>query len=149
MNRLSLEELEAMHEAHSRLSARSSNTGHGHVFARPDGSRARCGGPAMCSDCQHDLATKQAAFPELRQMWVLVDELLAWRRSGYALSVPGVILLWQDWPGGQQPCSSETKVFVRYRDGKKSKLPMHAGAISWTHGRLMRPSDIVAYAVAP
>lgn len=27
------------------------NTGHGHVNPRPDGMRARCGGPAICSVC--------------------------------------------------------------------------------------------------
>lgn len=32
------------------------NTGHGHVYHRPDGVKARCGGPAMCSDCAIDLA---------------------------------------------------------------------------------------------
>ncbi len=32
------------------------NTGHGHVWARPDGSRARCGGPRMCKECARDAA---------------------------------------------------------------------------------------------
>lgn len=36
--------------------APGTNTGHGHVFLRPDGVRARCGGPALCSDCAIDLA---------------------------------------------------------------------------------------------
>lgn len=36
------------------------NEGHGHVYKRPDGVRARCGGPAMCSECAHDLAQKMA-----------------------------------------------------------------------------------------
>lgn len=31
--------------------------GHGHVKKNPDGSRARCGGPAICSDCAHELAS--------------------------------------------------------------------------------------------
>jgi hypothetical protein len=35
-----------------------SNIGHGHVFPRPDGVRARCGGPAMCRVCAADLARK-------------------------------------------------------------------------------------------
>lgn len=30
------------------------NTGHGHVFARPDGARARCGGPRLCQRCRVD-----------------------------------------------------------------------------------------------
>jgi hypothetical protein len=30
------------------------NTGHGHVWARPDGMRARCGGQALCGKCRED-----------------------------------------------------------------------------------------------
>ena len=30
------------------------NTGHGHVWTRPDGVKARCGGPGMCSVCSAD-----------------------------------------------------------------------------------------------
>ncbi|WP_424138650.1 hypothetical protein [Roseomonas chloroacetimidivorans] len=33
------------------------NTGHGHVWPRPDGVRMRCGGPPMCAQCARDLAT--------------------------------------------------------------------------------------------
>lgn len=35
-----------------------SNVGHGHVFPRPDGVKARCGGPALCAECKQDLAAK-------------------------------------------------------------------------------------------
>jgi hypothetical protein len=35
------------------------NTGHGHVWARPDGMKARCGGPSICSECALDLARYQ------------------------------------------------------------------------------------------
>jgi hypothetical protein len=33
-----------------------SNTGHGHVWPRPDGGRARCGGPGLCKPCAADAA---------------------------------------------------------------------------------------------
>lgn len=32
------------------------NQGHGHVTPRPDGVKARCGGPAICKVCQAELA---------------------------------------------------------------------------------------------
>lgn len=32
------------------------NTGHGHVWPRPDGVKARCGGPAICSQCSREAA---------------------------------------------------------------------------------------------
>lgn len=35
------------------------NTGHGHVFLRPDGMVARCGGPRMCRECAADAARKE------------------------------------------------------------------------------------------
>lgn len=34
------------------------NVGHGHVFPRPDGVRARCGGPPICTECAIDAASK-------------------------------------------------------------------------------------------
>lgn len=37
------------------------NIGHGHVWSRPDGSRARCGGPGMCDACSRDAAWVEAA----------------------------------------------------------------------------------------
>jgi hypothetical protein len=33
------------------------NTGHGHVWKRPDGVKMRCGGQRWCNDCAADFAT--------------------------------------------------------------------------------------------
>lgn len=33
------------------------DTGHGHVWPRPDGARMRCGGPGLCRACTADAAT--------------------------------------------------------------------------------------------
>lgn len=35
------------------------NTGHGHVYPRPDGVKARCGGPGLCPTCANDAARKR------------------------------------------------------------------------------------------
>lgn len=32
----------------------NTNSGHGHVWERPDGVKARCGGPKLCKECQAD-----------------------------------------------------------------------------------------------
>lgn len=32
------------------------NTGHGHAWPRPDGVKARCGGPGICRECAVDAA---------------------------------------------------------------------------------------------
>lgn len=34
------------------------NIGHGHVYPRPDGNKARCGGPPLCPECARDAARK-------------------------------------------------------------------------------------------
>lgn len=33
--------------------------GHGHVTPRPDGAKARCGGPGLCAQCSQEQARKQ------------------------------------------------------------------------------------------
>ena len=38
-------------------------SGHGHVVPRPDGAKARCGGPALCSACAREKA--QQVDPKL------------------------------------------------------------------------------------
>jgi hypothetical protein len=40
------------------------NTGHGHVVPRPDGVKARCGGPAICSRCQAERAAYESNLPQ-------------------------------------------------------------------------------------
>lgn len=55
-----------LHEAAAALRAqqpqpiatapRNPNSGHGHVWPRPDGVRMRCGGPGVCPECSRDLA---------------------------------------------------------------------------------------------
>jgi len=39
------------------MSEYGTNSGHGHVWERPDGMKARCGGPALCKQCALDLST--------------------------------------------------------------------------------------------
>lgn len=39
----------------------SANTGHGHVYPRPDRVVARCGGPALCDVCAKEEAAQKAA----------------------------------------------------------------------------------------
>jgi len=41
------------------------NQGHGHVFPRSDGLKARCGGPGLCQVCSRDLGVKLRAENDL------------------------------------------------------------------------------------
>lgn len=62
-------QLDDMAEKHRHLSsseimvesikfAENLNRGHGHVSPRPDGVRARCGGPGLCPECSQEAAQK-------------------------------------------------------------------------------------------
>lgn len=48
--------------------------GHGHVTPRPDGSKARCGGPLICGQCALEAAAKQASY-QTDQSWA--DKIVA------------------------------------------------------------------------
>jgi len=52
------------------------NSGHGHVYPRPDGVRMRCGGPALCPDCARDLAQKEAAEAPAPLTYEIADDLI-------------------------------------------------------------------------
>lgn len=69
------------------------NGGHGHVFPRPDGHRARCGGPPLCSECARDLARKQAADPSPQQS--TADPVSQKALANLLDAVEGV--LWFSW----------------------------------------------------
>jgi len=43
---------------------RDPNSGHGHVYPRPDGVSARCGGPGVCAVCSREAAQAQRVEPE-------------------------------------------------------------------------------------
>lgn len=36
---------------------------HGHIVPRPDGAKARCGGPALCASCRGEAAAEAAKAP--------------------------------------------------------------------------------------
>lgn len=60
------DQMRAIHDALRRapVAAQQSNktgtnSGHGHVWDRPDGLKAKCGGPGFCSQCSRDQAAQQ------------------------------------------------------------------------------------------
>jgi len=40
---------------------KGTNSGHGHVWERPDGAKARCGGPGLCAQCSRDQKLAEGA----------------------------------------------------------------------------------------
>lgn len=48
---------------HATISDIGTNKGHGHAWTRPDGMKARCGGPGMCKECARDAAMVAAVGP--------------------------------------------------------------------------------------
>jgi hypothetical protein len=73
------------------------NIGHGHVWPRPDGAMARCGGPARCDVCSKDaerLAVTSgekpsdmqpgvyvAYYPDYSGMNIFADEMTCLRHA--------------------------------------------------------------------
>ena len=41
------------------------NSGHGHVWKRPDGRKMRCGGPGLCAACSVDYSLFHAKSDQL------------------------------------------------------------------------------------
>ncbi|ARS27627.1 hypothetical protein KC8_10015 [Sphingomonas sp. KC8] len=39
------------------MNVAGTNCGHGHVYERSDGAKARCGGPGLCGPCSRDAAS--------------------------------------------------------------------------------------------
>lgn len=63
LTEISPEKLEEMRVAAIKkvMPMYGTNVGHGHVWPRPDGSRAKCGGPGICDACSRDAAWVEAA----------------------------------------------------------------------------------------
>lgn len=71
------------------------NSGHGHVFPRTDGVRARCGGPAFCRQCNADWQKAKAGLA-LRQTQIWhdhLDECEQCRDRPFDLCADGAVLL--------------------------------------------------------
>lgn len=75
----------------------NTNTGHGHVWARPDGVKARCGGPGMCKQCAFEAGRMRAVSDDAmrlrrieRDMKLLQDDVreqASGEQDGYLLGI--------------------------------------------------------------
>jgi hypothetical protein len=55
-----------MDEIRDPIYGPGTNSGHGHIWQRPDGIVARCGGPALCMECETD----RRWFQEQTDKWL-------------------------------------------------------------------------------
>lgn len=58
---IAIREADVLEAASRAENQDAKNVGHGHVFPRPDGVRAKCGGPVICAECAADLARQTMA----------------------------------------------------------------------------------------
>lgn len=56
------------------------NSGHGYAWPRPDGVKARCGGPAMCAECLADLQLAPSHLPSIETVVTERDITADFRR---------------------------------------------------------------------
>ena len=79
------------------MDTENGNRGHGHVYARPDGMRARCGGPTICAECALDKARKDAqakAGQDKHRRWHQhLDECAQCRERPFHLCLVGAKIL--------------------------------------------------------
>ncbi len=78
------------------------NTGHGHVWERPDGEKARCGGPGMCPECNRDAARVGLIQSQTDKSKVQEDNRKAFeasllRRVNGKYESEAVEALWASW----------------------------------------------------
>lgn len=70
------------------------NTGHGHVFPRPDGFKARCGGPGLCPECANDSMRQRngaTARKRIEETEAVSDPDVYWPMVIYCLRVDRVM----------------------------------------------------------
>lgn len=92
------------------------NTGHGHVYPRPDGARMRCGGPAMCSSCALDAARKAQPKSAIDN---LMPHLIEALRAATAANAAW-LKCWQDEIS--EPVSDYVQVEIDKADASWSSL---------------------------
>lgn len=61
--------------AHARSSLPGTNSGHGHVWPRPDGIKARCGGVGLCKICSADALLVKVSISEPAQPEPVAEEM--------------------------------------------------------------------------
>ena len=79
------------------------NVGHGHVIPRPDGVRARCGGPRLCRECSQDMAklaeALRAAAEEAAQVGAPGRPAEAGAKPGAQAGRPPLVLIESPYAG--------------------------------------------------
>ena len=67
------------------MDTENGNRGHGHVYPRPDGDKARCGGPLSCAECALEKGWKdtqpKAAQDKSRRWHQHLDKCVQCRRG--------------------------------------------------------------------
>lgn len=109
------------------------NTGHGHVFPRPDGVRARCGGPSLCTKCRADAARKAAAEQSA------TDEVAALR---------AFVGAFDEWEAAQPGQHTELYMALRRARTALDTLPRVDDAPAPAEGEIRRDQPIESVRLA-
>lgn len=74
--------------------------GHGHVVPRPDGAKARCGGPGLCSTCSREQLAHRGSHDPRCTSLIPAAQLCDCR-------------VWASIDGGKRPDESDADAIVR------------------------------------
>lgn len=64
--------------------------GHGHVRPRPDGLKARCGGPAICAECGREAGREWLRERDRAAVDKFIDEEIGTDVSEARRQIPGM-----------------------------------------------------------
>ena len=99
----------------------NNNTGHGHVWDRPDGVKMRCGGPAICSDCAKDLSAMQSNLKPSEKSDLKPIEC-EWKQVGHYLELQkgmhAALLRGSNWSVVKVDATDENFVVCVWRQEK-------------------------------
>lgn len=87
-------------------------SGHGHVIPNADGSKARCGGPALCSTCAHELLGQPTPFQQYAR--AMDDEIARRVRTATVIKPGDHVLLTTIEPFGQDLAKMRDALLERF-----------------------------------
>lgn len=105
--------------------------GHGHVIPNADGSRAKCGGPAICAECAREAVQHGVAYPLLSPIAMEerggVPPTRAGRLHAIADAAPPVEVF--DVPNEVRIVEVDGSLWFDHGDGRRTQLTKSSLAV--------------------
>jgi hypothetical protein len=93
---------------------------HGHVVPRPDGAKARCGGPALCAQCAREKAAQEIAGYKIGDRIYHPSDVVIIRRQDEQAALADAVILeraiqvLERWQPGDSEAKAATIAWLKY-----------------------------------